>query len=331
MDETTAKGCCGDSDSGIGESVAPSLSSSSSSSYAHGTGYYNGSRPSTSGVSSHHYNSTLTSGTGHQGKGTSTHWESKFAANQKVGIGPSASSSLSHDHRTGRHNEARSSTSGVFSYASNSAFTPGKGQEACSVPLPDLPGISMINVFLNDGTTDHKISIDQDRTVRELRTCVQERTSVHPNEQHLSVDVIEGPNRVHTRVLEACDDTSSLQDCRIVHRSRINMRVANSGTAGTLGNTSGRANGRPRTAELVRNTFQVFVRTPGGKNITIDTCSEDTIGVLKRKIHAKIGFAPEQQILTHTGKPLDQDSATLQHNKIGKQSFIAMNIRLVAG
>ncbi|XP_071479499.1 polyubiquitin-like [Diadema antillarum] len=182
----------------------------------------------------------------------------------------------------------------------------------------------MINVFLNDGTTDHKISIDRERTVRELRTCVQERTSVRPNEQHLSVDVIEGPNRVRTRVLEACDDTSSLQDCRIVHRSRINMRVANSGTAG-------RANGRPKTAELVRNTFQVFVQTPGGKIITIDTCSEDTIGVLKRKIQAKTCDAPRQQTLTHAGKPLAKDSATLQHNKIGKQSFIAMNIRLVSG
>ncbi|XP_071488532.1 uncharacterized protein [Diadema antillarum] len=323
MDKTTDQGFAGNSDSGIGDSVAPSLSSASSSSHDHGTGCNNGSRSSTSGVSSHHSNSTLTSSTGHQNGYTNLHTHHNHAGHSDSGIGGSVG--------TGRHDDARSSTSGVFSDASNSTFTPGKGQEAGSVPLPDLPGISMIDVFLNDGTTEHRISIDQDRTVRELRTCVQERTSVRPNEQHLSVNVIEGPNRVHTRVLEARDDTSSLRDCRIVHRSRINMRVANRGTPGIWGNTSGRANGHPRTAELVRNTFQVFVQTLNGKTITIDTCSGDTIGELKKKIQERTGDAPQQQALTHAGKPLDQDSATLQQYKIGQRSTIVMNARLRGG
>ncbi|XP_071488535.1 uncharacterized protein [Diadema antillarum] len=323
MDGNTAQGFAGDSDSGIGDSVAPSLSSASSSSHDHGMEYHNDSRSSTSGVSSHHSNSTLTSGTGHQNGYTNLHTHHNNAGHSDSGIGGSIG--------TGRHDDARSSTSGVFSDASNSTFT-GRGQDAGSVPLPDLPGISMIDVFLNDGTIEHKISIDQDRTVRELRTCVQEKTSVRPNEQHLSVDVIEGPNRVRTRVLEARDDTSSLRDCSIVHRSRINMRVANRGTPGTWENTSGRANGHPRTAEQARNTFQVFVQTLNGKTITIDTCSEDTrIGVLKKKIQAKTGDAPQQQALSHAGKPLDQDSATLQQYKIGQHSTIVMNARLRGG
>ncbi|XP_072170933.1 uncharacterized protein [Diadema setosum] len=320
MDETTAQGYAGNSDSGIGDSVAPSLSSASSSSHAHGTGYHNDSRSSTSGVSSHHSNSTLTSGTGHQDGYTNLHTHHNHAGHSDNGTGGGIG--------TGRHVDARSSTLGVFSDASNSTFTPGK--EAGSVPLPDLPGISMIDVFLNDGTTEHKISIDQDRTVRELRTCVQERTSVRPNEQHLSVDIIEGPS-VRTRVLEARDDTTSLRDCRIAHSSRINMRVANRGTPGIWGNTSGRANGRPRTAEQTRNTFQVLVQTLNGKTITIDTCSKDTIGELKKKIQERTGDAPQQQALTHAGKPLDQDSATLQQYKIGQQSTIVMNARLRGG
>ncbi|XP_071488528.1 uncharacterized protein [Diadema antillarum] len=229
MDETTAQGFAGNSDSGIGDSVAPSLSSSSSSSssHAHGTGYYNGSRSSTSGVSSHHSNSTLTNGTGHQDGGNHTYLWHAGRSDSGVGqsVGPSTSSSSSHRHEY----DARSSDSGVFSNHSNSTLTSGKGLGPGTVPLPDLPRISMIDVFLKDGATEHKISIDQDKTVRELRTCVQEKTRVHPSQQHLSVDIMEGPNRVRTRVLEARDDTRSLRDCRIVHRSRINVRIANRG------------------------------------------------------------------------------------------------------
>ncbi|XP_072171425.1 uncharacterized protein [Diadema setosum] len=230
MDGTNSQGFAGNSDSGIGDSVAPSLSSSSSSSHAHGTGYYNGSRSSTSGVSSHHSNSTLTNGTGHQDGGNHTYLWHAGRSDSGVGqsVGPSTSSSSSHRHEY----DARSSDSGVFSNHSNSTLTSGKGlvvkEKARTVP--DLPRISMIDVFLKDGATEHKISINPDKTVRELRTRVQEKTRVHPSQQHLSVDIMEGPNRVvRRRVLEARDDTRSLRDCRIVHRSRVNVRIANRG------------------------------------------------------------------------------------------------------
>ncbi len=55
--------------------------------------------------------------------------------------------------------------------------------------------------------------------------------------------------------------------------------------------------------------MQIFISlassVEGFRTITIDTCSADTVGDVKTKIHAKAGIPPHLQCLINRGKCLD--------------------------
>ncbi|XP_072171409.1 uncharacterized protein [Diadema setosum] len=122
-------------------------------------------------------------------------------------------------------------------------------------------------------------------------------------------------------------------------------------SAGSSCSSLDTANGRPSTTQrrssgrlfddvarekaqaqaAARPTFQVFVQKSDGKKITINTCGDDTIHELKRKIQAKTNIVPSQQVLTFSGRSLNQEQKTLQYYNIGRHANIDMGGRLRGG
>ena len=57
-------------------------------------------------------------------------------------------------------------------------------------------------------------------------------------------------------------------------------------------------------------TIQIFVKSLGGRTLTLDVAPHDTVADVKDKIYAKDGVKPSQQRLVFSGKNLD-DTRTL--------------------
>merc|ERR1711939_686030 len=68
-------------------------------------------------------------------------------------------------------------------------------------------------------------------------------------------------------------------------------------------------------------SMQTFVKTLNGRSITVEVESNDTVAVLKNKIHEKEGIAPEEQRLVFAGKQL-QDERTMGDYDIQKATTV---------
>lgn len=67
--------------------------------------------------------------------------------------------------------------------------------------------------------------------------------------------------------------------------------------------------------------MQIFVRTPAGKNITLEVEASDSIENIKAKVEEKEGIAPEDQILVFDGTVLEY-LKTLSDYNIQKESTL---------
>ncbi|CAL5984998.1 Ubiquitin [Hexamita inflata] len=70
--------------------------------------------------------------------------------------------------------------------------------------------------------------------------------------------------------------------------------------------------------------MQIFLRTIGGKNITIDLEPTDTIQTLKGLIYDKEAIIPDRQLLIYAGKQLN-DTCTLADYNIPKEATIHLS------
>lgn len=77
-------------------------------------------------------------------------------------------------------------------------------------------------------------------------------------------------------------------------------------------------------------SYQIFVRTLGGKTITVEVKSSDTVEVLKRKIEDKDGIPTHHQRLIFSGEELES-SRTLASYNIHKESTLQQTAGLRGG
>ena len=77
--------------------------------------------------------------------------------------------------------------------------------------------------------------------------------------------------------------------------------------------------------------MQIFVQTLSSKTLTINVCTEDTVGSLMQQLEDREGIPCAEQILLHRSCVLSAHSSTLQRYGVGPHSSVQMLLGLRGG
>jgi ubiquitin C len=86
----------------------------------------------------------------------------------------------------------------------------------------------------------------------------------------------------------------------------------------------------PMAAPPMSAEIQFFVKNLEGKTITLKAKTTDTVAQVKAQLHASQGIKPEDQILTHGGKTMEE-GLTLADYDIGEGRSLDLRLRLKGG
>ena len=81
---------------------------------------------------------------------------------------------------------------------------------------------------------------------------------------------------------------------------------------------------------IARARILIYVKTPGGKTITLTVRASDTIGAIKAKIEDGEGTLPDDQRLSFAGKELE-DGRTVSDYGMKNGSTLQLQLRPLEG
>lgn len=144
------------------------------------------------------------------------------------------------------------------------------------------------------------LDVEPSDTIGHIKIKIQDKEGIIPEQQRLLYNG------------KQLNDDNTLQDYNIKSDNSIRLVVGLLG-----GGTDG-------------ESFQIFVKTLQGKNITLDVKSTDSVQSIKKQITDIEGIPEDQQRLVHNGKQLE-DANTLQDYNIDAESTIHLVLRLRGG